>query len=365
MIVFWLFAGVLSLATIAALLIGARKPDLTPDGRTAATLSIYKDQLAELEKDVAAGLVTAAEAEAQRTEIGRRILTISREQEALATVSAPRLKWAVLIVPLLAGAIYWQVGRVGFPDVPRESRLAEAEKNNDFEALVARVEIHLEKNPGDVQGWQLLVPNYLNAGRFNDAANAINRIITISGPTAELYASMGEALVFGNNGLMNQASIASMKEALKLDPKLPKALYYNAMAMAQEGKKAEANAAFTALLAASPSDAPWRKAVEGQLAQLAPNAAAPQISEEQMQGAAGMTPEERQTMIRSMVDGLDEKLKVNPNDVEGWLRLIRARTVLNEADKASTALAAARTAFASDAEKLKMIDALALELNLK
>ena len=93
------------------------------------------------------------------------------------------------------------------------------------------------------------------------------------------------------------------------------------LGLAQEGKKAEAKAASRTCWHLSPADAPWRPTVERELAKLEANAAAPQISEEQMQGAAGMTPEERMAMIRTMVDGLDEKLKVNPGRcIEGWLR---------------------------------------------
>jgi cytochrome c-type biogenesis protein CcmH len=268
-------------------------------------------------------------------------------------------------VPLVAAVIYAQVGRYGSADVPREQRLAMAEQNNDWDALVARVEMHLDKNPSDVQGWQLLVSNYLNMGRFTDAANAMGRIIAVSGPTAELYASMGEALVFANSGLTNAMSIAATAEALKLDPAHPKARYYDALAMAQAGQKQGARDAFQKLLASAPADAPWRKAVEGQLALLQPNAAAPKISADQMQGAAAMAPDERQAMIRSMVDGLDEKLKTNPDDIEGWLRLIRARVVLGDGDRAATALATARTTFAAKSDHIKLLDELARELNLK
>jgi cytochrome c-type biogenesis protein CcmH len=78
-----------------------------------------------------------------------------------------------------------------------------------------------------------------------------------------------------------------------------------------------------------------------------------------------MQPEDRMAMIRSMVEGLDEKLKANPDDVAGWLRLIRARSVLQETDKAVAALATARNTFAANPDNLKLIDTLAQELNLK
>ncbi len=69
-------------------------------------------------------------------------------------------------------------------------------------------------------------------------------------------------------------------------------------------------------------------------------------------------------MIRNMVEGLDARLKDNPNDLAGWLRLIRARKVLGETEKAKDALARARQAFSGDAEALRRIDSLAAQLGL-
>lgn len=365
MLMFWLVAAGLCLATLF-MLVAAKAPDRTVHaGHSDGALEIYKDQLVELDRDVAAGVVGADEAEAQRIEISRRILTVGRDRAVASPLQHQFPKVLVIAVPLLAAALYSQIGRYDLPDVPRDQRLAAAETTNDWEALIARVEQQLQKNPNDLQGWQLLVPNYLSMGRYNDAVEAMGKIAEISSPTAEIYANMAEALVTENKGLMTARSIAITSEALKLDGKHPKALFYSGLGLAQEGKTVEAKATFTTLLALAPPNAPWRTTVENEIAKLKPSATAPQISAEQMQGAAGMAPEDRIAMIRGMVDGLDEKLKTNPSDIEGWLRLIRARTVLNEAEKAVAALTIARTTFATMPEQLKALDDLAKELNLK
>jgi cytochrome c-type biogenesis protein CcmH len=365
MLMFWVSAAILCLATVLVLGTAKVRGVEAAAGRNTGALAIYKDQLLELDRDVAAGSVTAGEAQAQRTEISRRLLAVGRDVENKIGHQRHFPKFLILAVPALAAAIYYQVGRFDLPDVPRAQRLAAAETSNDWEALIARVEQQLEKNPGDVQGWQLLVPNYLNMGRFGDAARAMGKIAEISGPTAELYANMAEAFVFENKGLMTAQTVAIISEALKLDPKHPKALYYEALGLAQDGKTGEAKLAFQYLLERSPKDAPWRTTVEQQLAKLEPNAAAPQLSPEQMQTAQGMTPENQMAMIRNMVDGLDEKLKTNPDDIEGWLRLVRARTVLKEGSKAAEALATARATFATNPANVKALDDLANELKLK
>jgi cytochrome c-type biogenesis protein CcmH len=69
-------------------------------------------------------------------------------------------------------------------------------------------------------------------------------------------------------------------------------------------------------------------------------------------------------MIRAMVDGLDDKLNVNGDDLEGWLRLIRSRAVLNETDRAKAALAAARQQFKGNPQALSALEGLAKELRL-
>jgi cytochrome c-type biogenesis protein CcmH len=379
MLMFWLLAGLLSLVTAAALLATGSAKTAQPVNRSAGALAIYKDQLTELERDVASGTLGGEEAEAQRTEISRRLLTASREQVGEQANSRAFPKVAVLAVPLLAGLVYWQIGQHSMIDVPRADRLAQAEKilgalrdnpnadagELDWDATLAVVEDQQAKTPDNVQGWKFLARSYLNLGRYGEAASAMAEVIRISGPSAELYADLGEALVFDNKGLMTDRSSSLIGKALQLDPNHPKARYYAALDLMQEGKAAEAKVAFESLLTSAPANAPWRTAVEGQLAKLQPNAAAPQLSAEQMQNGAAMTPQDQTAMIRSMVDGLDEKLKANPQDIEGWLRLIRARTVLNDTDKAQTALATARATFASNDGNKKLLDDLATELKLK
>jgi cytochrome c-type biogenesis protein CcmH len=377
MVMFWVLAGVLCLVTVGLLLAGFRRAPEVADGRGEAALAIYKDQLVELEREAASGVISPAEADGQRTEISRRLLAASKELDRGGVRVASFPKWIALAVPVFAAAVYWQVGKPGLADVPRIDRIKVAQKamddieagkqpeNIDMPAVIALIEKRVEDKPDEVASWQFLAGNYLSTQRYGDAANAIDRIIAISGPSAELYANLAEALVFENKGLLTARSVAAAKEALKLDAKHPKGRYYDALGMAQEGKRDDARSAFEALLKDSPANAPWRRAVETQIANLAPAGTAPKIDDEQMQAGADMSPEERMTMIRGMVDGLDEKLKTNPQDIEGWLRIIRARTVLNENDKALAALATARQTFAGKADETKLIDALAQELNLK
>lgn len=216
--------------------------------------------------------------------------------------------------------------------------------------MVRQVEQHLEQKPNDARGWMVLAPAYKRIGRYNDAANAYRKALAISGPDADLMTDMGESLVLANNGLVSNEAQEVFEAVQKAAPKHMKARFYVALAHRQEGRTADAIAGWTAMLAESASDAPWRAAVEQQISSAGgqlPKAPAlaggqmpkgPVLSEEQIQQGQEMSANDRTAMIRSMVEGLDERLTEDGADVDAWLRLIRARMVLGEKDKATDAL---------------------------
>jgi cytochrome c-type biogenesis protein CcmH len=363
---FWLPALVLLFAVTAALALGSKWLARASLGAgTDAGLTVFKHQLKELDSDIDAGRIASADGDGLRNELSRRILAAARGQTDAAVGNAsPRVMALALLVPLATVLIYVQVGKPNMPDVPRAERLANAQKTGDPEALVAQVEDHLSKKPDDVQGWQLLVPVYMEMQRFGDAAAAQMQIMALTGETAELKAGVAEALTLRDKGLMPELAITAAMDAYRLDPANPKTQFYHALALSQQGKKVESLVAFNAILANSSADAPWRGAVQEQIKRLSSSGAAPQISEDQAAGLKNLAPADQQAMIRGMVDGLDAKLAANADDLEGWLRLIRARTVLGESDKASAALTKARRLFVSKPDALTAINDLAKELKL-
>ena len=96
----------------------------------------------------------------------------------------------------------------------------------------------------------------------------------------------------------------------------------------------------------------------------APSSAAPDISEDQRRAITSLSEADQQAQIRSMVEGLAMRLEDNPDDLTGWLRLIRARTVLGEPEAAAEALATAREFYAGNAEAEAQLNTLAAELSL-
>jgi cytochrome c-type biogenesis protein CcmH len=331
--------------------------------RNAHDRAIFRDQLAELDRDLERGTIVAAEADAARNEISRRLIAAASPVASRPAATPPMALLAALIVPLVAVPLYLKAGNPLLPDVPLRERLAQAAETGDEEALIAKVELHLASKPDDLQGWKVLVPAYRTAMRWADVAEAQRNILRLSQPTAESLADYGEALTMANRGEVSASAHDSLRQALALDPKLPKARFYDALALKQQGKAADAKAAFEAFLADTPEDAPWRAMLLAEMQDV--SSRPPALDRQTMQDAAAMTPEDRQAMIRTMVDGLEEKLKADGNDIEGWLRLIRARSVLGDGEKAKQAFERASALFKDDSRALASLAGLAKEVGLQ
>lgn len=334
-------------------------------GRADYDEAVFRDQLAELERDQARGLIGKAEAEAARNEIARRLISVDRSEKAVSSPAAG--KWAIMMaavfIPLASLALYLVLGAPGRPDMPLKQRLDNAIANSDMPALMAKAEAHLAEKPDDVQGWEVLAPLYRGSERYADAARAYLNILRLKGPNAETYGDYGEMLVFANAGLVPKEAAQAFAEALKLDMRSPKARFYAGLALKQDGKTAEALTIWQALLADTKPGDTWKSVLEAQIASLSPGA--PVLSDDQVATAQQMSAEDRENMIRGMVDGLEERLKSTPGDLEGWQRLIRARAVLGEMDKARAAYTAAKEQFKADGQAIAALAQSARELDIE
>jgi len=368
----WIIFATLTVVAMLALLwalSGGRKGAVTDPA--VAALAVYKDQLSELERDHDRGLIADVEAEAARNEISRRIL--SAGQKAGSENASEKSPWVrnlargfvVVAIPVLALGLYALQGRPGLPDVPHAQRIANAAADNDFPALVAQVEQHLEAHPDDVKGWMVVAPAYHRLGRFDDAAHAYAQILRLKGPSPELLADYGEALMLANQDLVGADAQKAFNQALALDKTNAKARYYTGLGLHQEGKNDQALAIWRKLLADAPADAPWRATVAHQIAALeADKSRPPALDKNTVAAVKNMSASDQQAMIRSMVDRLDKRLTANGDDLNGWLQLARARTVLGQKDAARKALARAEAHFKGDTPALARIAAFRKTLQL-
>lgn len=370
----WLILALMTAAAIFAVLwplSRQRRP-----ARSGSDIAVYRDQLDEIERDLTAGLIGPQEAEAARVEVSRRLLAAANGSDVADAAPSAAL-WrrravslaALTLLPAGAAALYLTLGSPHLPDLPFSARMKQAPDTRSIESMVAQVEAHLERNPEDGRGWEVLAPVYMRAGRFNDAVRARGNALRLLGATADREADLGEAMVAAANGMVTADAKAVFDRALKLDPADVKAHYYTGLAAEQDGKPQEAARIWRDLLTKAPPNAPYRPLIQSSLARVDP-AAPPPIaptapSAEDVAAAQQLTPEQRGDMIRGMVDRLAERLKTDGSDLDGWLRLLRAYIVLGEPDKARGALVDARKAVGEDADKRKTLDDFAKGLGIE
>jgi cytochrome c-type biogenesis protein CcmH len=328
---------------------------------------VYKDQLAEVDSDLSTGLIGTAEAEAARVEIGRRLLAAADQDRDAPAGSNVRLRRVAAVValvglPIVAVATYLPLGSPRLADFPLAERARGTDGKQPLESLVAQVEQHLEKNPSDGRGWTVLAPVLARLGRFDDAVRAFRNAITYNGETADRRADLGEVMAGAAGGVVTADAKTEFERALALDAGEAKASYFLGLAAEQDGRKTDAVEIWRAMLAKGPLDAPWRPLVTAALTRVAgePPAAgeprAPALSPETMAAAKDMNADDRDAMIKGMVERLATRLKQNGDDVEGWLRLVRAYLVMGDQEKAKSALSDARQAVSGDADRLKQLN---------
>jgi cytochrome c-type biogenesis protein CcmH len=354
----WFVFALMTVAAVFAVLWPLGRAGRMP--RQGSEAAVYKDQLAEIERDLAAGLIAAPEAEAARVEIGRRLLAAASSEAAPAGQSS--LRWrraaamlALVGLPLVAIGVYVPLGSPGLHDFPLAERSREPDMAQSLENLVTQVEQHLEKNPTDGRGWNVLAPVLQRLGRYDDAVRAYRNALTYNGDSAERRSDLGEALSAAAGGVVTAEAKAEFERARALNADEPKANYFLGLAAEQDGRKDDAAAIWRALLAKAPADAPWRSLVQSSLTRVA-GSAAPALSDETVAAAKDMSEGDRGAMVRGMVERLATRLKQDGGDVDGWLRLVRAYLVMGERDKVRSALTDAREAVANDAERLRQLN---------
>ncbi|MET0179436.1 MAG: tetratricopeptide repeat protein, partial [Novosphingobium sp.] len=284
---------------------------------------------------------------------------------------------AALLAVAAGGVAVWR-GRAD--EAPTPPSATAAGEQPSVEQVITRLEARLKANPDDAEGWRMLGWSYFQTERFAEAATAMKRATALDPDNPEYFSMLGEALVMGSKdgaGMPADAE-AAFARALALDPKDPRARYFQAVAIDLKGQHEKAIDAWFALLADTPADAPWAEdvrtvirsvgkengiEVEKRLAAAKPaaptggfatdgptRAAAgiPGPTREQIQAASALPQGQQDAMVRGMVDGLEAKLAANPGNAQGWIMLMRSRMQLGEPRKAAKALQDGLAAFRND-----------------
>ena len=333
--------------------------------RSGSDIAVYRDQLEELDRDLATGLIGKTEGEAARNEISRRLLAAAQSAKAASATIAPTAVWhrraialaALLLLPAGAGSLYL---RLGSPDLASEpltaQRSMQLDERASIENQVGKVELHLQNNPKDGRGWEVLAPVYMQLGRYTDSVSAWRNTLLLLGESADREANLGEALVAEANGIVSAEAKTAFERAVTLDGTTVSARYYLGTAAEQDGKREQAAEIWRDLMAEAPPGAPWVSDVRDALARVEANPGTPTSDATGTQTAVAAKPDQQAVMIRGMVDGLAARLKQDGSDVDGWVKLVRSYNVLGEQDKAQTAIRDAQRALANDPDKRKLLD---------
>ena len=372
MIAFWIAAIVATVGVLIFLLLPlARKlkGDATPQ-RADFDLTVYKDQLAEVDRDLERGVLSENQALAARTEIERRMLAAAADEDTDAAPVTPanaRLTGALMIailviVPVGALGLYYTLGNPGFSDRPLSERMGEraqqpdpADREAQLRAMVQDIKARLEKEPNDPRNWNVLGKAYEMLGDQKNAIGAFEKLVAVTDRHPEALIILAEALFVDAGQVVTPDALALFKESRTQDPTNPMTYYYAALERQQADDRQGAIDEYLGLLSVSPSNGPWVADIQGRIkalagelgievpvAQMLPPADLTPAPEAPVAGAAGgpsaaqvqqaqeMSPEEQQAMIRSMVERLAAKMKDNPDDLAGWQRLAQAYTVLGD-----------------------------------
>lgn len=347
--------GMTSLA-LAVLLLPLLWRQRRADTRAAYDLAVYRDQLSEVDRDVERGLLTADQAEAAQTEIGRRILALTPRDAgggaAPAAIVAATL--AILLLPVAATILYSQLGSPSLSDQPFAERSGGGGRTEaaagdtghiDINEALARLTTHLQTHPQDLTGWLLLGRSEVGLGHYDRAVEAYRHAVDLSGHRADVSADWGEAQVLAAAGTVTPAAQTAFEAALKDPESAPKARYYLALARSQSGDVKGALEAWRSLATSAPRDADWLPLVRQRIAEAAgalgetAGPGADPVATPAGKAVAEAPPEARQAMIDAMVERLAARLAAQPDDPDGWVRLGRSYMVLHQPDKARDAYA--------------------------
>ena len=332
------------------------------EGRT--DVAIYRDQLAEVARDLERGVLSEEEAERTRTEVARRLLAADKAEHGASTTGPERTSRVlavviVLVVGLGALALYSSLGVPGYPDLPLAERLAAADEmranrpsqlegeaaaaalpkpdvgaTEDYITMVGQLRAIVMTRPDDQQGWELLARHEASLANYAAAARAQSHLIELRGPTAstEDLVNLVDMMVAATAGKVSPEAETVLREILRRDPDNLAARYYLGLLYAQTDRPDVAFRLWRVVVESGQSDVIHVQLARGQIEEAAfragiddyaltfergPNAA-------QMADAANLSEEDRTAMIEGMVAQLSARLASDGGTSDEWARLINA-----------------------------------------
>lgn len=390
---FWIITLAMAALVVVSLILAMRRAAAVPVPQTSAfDVQVYRDQLAEVERDVARGIIPAQDADRVRTEISRRILAADSAATSQSQVpnAGPQGVVIVLLAVILIGGslmLYRTIGAPGYGDLGLADRIALAEEmrknrpdqasavanlpanvgvqetSEDFKALMKQLRETVGARPEDLEGHILLARNEARLGNFTAAAEAQEQVLRLKDADvkAEDITDYAELLILAAGGYVSPEAETALRASLARDNQEGRARYYIGLMMVQTGRADIAFRIWDTLLRRGPEDASWIAPIREQIMTVAAlsgvNYTMPAIgtgadargpSLEDVEAASEMTAQERMEMIGGMVEGLSNRLATEGGPPQEWARLITSLAILGKPDQALAVFNNAMDVFGDD-----------------
>jgi cytochrome c-type biogenesis protein CcmH len=344
----WATFAILSLVAFAIVLYPVRMAGSGMLTRSDTVPKILADQMQEVQRDLDRGLISEAEAQAAQLEIKKRILSTLRQSESVPENGAAGGRKGILIAaifaPLFAVVYYTAMGSPDTPSLAFAERTEERAQNAEVTELAARLRERLITDPdgGPSEGWMLLGQTYQRMGRLDEAIAAFETVAKRPDATSATFSMLAEAVVIANDGVVIPKALREIDRALELDPRNPAATYFQSLYFLQREQPRKAYDLLLSRLDEEETFAPWMEVYAQQINRIAAEEGLPAFQTPMARGrqpgpsaadvaaAADMTDEDRAVFIRSMVSRLAARLEDDPEDLDGWMRLANAYSVLQE-----------------------------------
>lgn len=325
---FWILAALIILGSIAVLVPSLRTNPASPQ-KTAtleAMRAFFRDQLEGIDRDHENGRISPEEATAARVELAREVLRQEKEHVGSSGIRSGKLAmWTTLpAIALVTLGLYAWVGRADLPNAPLASRETPQTAAIDIEAAITAVEARMAETPGDVRGWLVLAPIYMDQGRYREAANAWRRVLALEPPTADRQTNLAEALILADDGAFGEETLALLDSAMKSDPLHVRSRFYLAGELTRSGRYDEAVAVWEELLAIATGEEAWVETARSGLAAAQAGTRGEDVGQDS-QAIEG---------VRGMVDGLAARLDSAGGSAAEWVQLVRSRNQLDGPDAA-------------------------------
>lgn len=394
---FWAVAGGLAVGVVVLLAAAMRRVPVQVADNAASDLAVYRDQLAEIERDLARSTIGPDEAARLRAEIGKRVIEADRAQRSVpatgTSAASYRLALGLILGLVLPGALaaYWGLGAPGYPDMSLGARLAEldarmagrpaqeAELATLGRARDAALDQRLLAELAAVSDPQALRDRFrqaFEAGRMQEAVRLQERLLVVLGDAAGSndQANLALALVAEAEGYVSPEAEVALRASLKADMGNELSRYLVGEMFLQGGRYDQAFRFWRPIAEDGMPGSPWVTSIRERIAEVAKLAGIPYALPEtakaagptaaDMAAAGAMSPEDRQAMIEGMVAQLSDRLATEGGAVEDWNRLIRSLAVLQRLPEAQAIYDEAKAKFQGRPAELSFLRLAAVETGL-